>query len=95
MYKTDANHKEIVRVARQMGATVQNLAMVGHGCPDLIIGFKGINYLVEVKDGKQIPSKRALTFMEKDWHDKWNGQVAIVESINDLVHLLSPQKTIS
>ena len=47
--KVDANQKEIVAALRRIGATVQCLHMVGHGCPDLLVGWHGENILMEVK----------------------------------------------
>ena len=91
----DALQPEIVKAARSIGATVQTLAGVGKGCPDLVIGWQGRNYLVEVKSrenarrmGKGVPSATKLTELEQKWHDAWRGQVAIVETVEDLLSLL-------
>ena len=54
--KVDANHSTIVKALRDVGATVLSLASMGHGCPDLVIGKDGKNWLVEVKDPMQKPS---------------------------------------
>jgi len=86
--KLDANHKLIVRALRQIGCSVQSLASQGMGCPDLVVGFRGVNYLFEVKDGRKQPSQRKLTAMEKVWHDTWRGQVCIVESIDDALKII-------
>ena len=76
--RADANQPQIVDILRQVGATVQHLHMVGSGCPDIMVGFQGQNYLMEIKDGQKSPSKRKLTDDEQEWHDIWRGQVAIV-----------------
>ena len=39
--RTDSNHEEIVKALRAVGATVQSLAGVGHGVPDLLVGYQG------------------------------------------------------
>jgi len=78
--KVDANQEEIVTALRHIGATVQPLHMVGKGCPDLLVGYRGANYLLEVKDGTKPPSKRRLTPDEQRWHDAWQGDVLIVAS---------------
>lgn len=87
--KVDSNQSEIVQAMRRMGASVQHIHAVGKGCPDIICGFRGVNLLVEVKDGDKPPSKRRLTPDEIEWHDLWRGQVAIVESIDDALALLN------
>ena len=47
--RTDANHAAVVRALRQVGASVLDLSRVGQGCPDLLVGYQGKNFLVEVK----------------------------------------------
>ena len=58
--KIDANHEQVVTALRAAGATVQSLAGVGKGVPDLLVGYQGQTLLMEVKDGFKPPSKRAL-----------------------------------
>ena len=87
--RIDANQTAITQALRRMGASVQHLHTLGAGCPDLLVGFRGVNLLMEVKDGEKIPSKRKLTPDEQEWHDTWRGQVSIVESVEDAVNLLN------
>lgn len=84
----DRNQGEIVAALRALGATVTSLATVGKGCPDIVVGYRGTNLLMEIKDGLKPTSARALTDGEAKWHAEWQGQVAIVESIDDAVNLL-------
>jgi hypothetical protein len=86
--KIDDNQPEIVRALRGIGCTVQSLAAVGKGCPDLLVGVRGTNILMEVKDGSKPPSRQRLTELEQGWHDKWDGQVATVTSVEDAVQLV-------
>ena len=86
--RIDANQGEIVAYLRRIGASVQVLSAVGHGCPDLLVGFRGRNVLLEVKDGGKPPSKRKLTPDEQEWHALWRGEVRIVESIQDARSIL-------
>lgn len=80
--RTDANHEEIVKALRAVGATVQSLAAVGHGVPDLLVGYQGKTILMEVKDGKKPPSKRELTEDQVKWIDSWSGgSVFIVDNV--------------
>ena len=86
--KTDENQKLIVQALRKAGASVQSLAAVGKGCPDLLVGYNGINYLMEVKDGKKVPSARKLTIDQEHWHSVWTGAVHIVKNENDALKIL-------
>ena len=70
-----------------MGLSVQSLAGVGSGCPDLLVGSGGRDiWLVEVKDGAKSPSRQQLTPDEFAWHQAWRGRpVLIVRSLTDAV----------
>ena len=81
--KVDANQREIVAALRRAGASVQSLAPVGKGVPDLLVGFRGRNVLLEVKDGQKPPSARKLTDDEQVWQWGWKGQVLTVESVDE------------
>lgn len=76
----DANQPQIVKALRAAGATVQHLHTVGKGCPDILVGFRGVNYLLEIKDGSKPPSARKLTDDESAWHFQWLGNVRIVSN---------------
>ena len=79
--KPDANQEGIVRGLRAAGATVTITSAIGHGFPDLAVGYRGNNYLLEVKDPGKSAAKRRLTADEQDWHDRWRGAVHIVETV--------------
>ena len=87
--KVDANQTEIVNALRQVGASVQSLAATGKGCPDLLVGFRGKNLLLEVKDGGKVKSARKLTEDQVVWHQTWRGKVYIVESVDQALNLLN------
>ena len=83
--KVDDNHSQIVAALRNAGMTVQSIAAVGKGCPDLLVGWRGLNVLLEVKDGEKVPSKQRLTADEQNWHETWGGYVAVVTSVDEAV----------
>lgn len=86
--RIDRNQPAIVNLLRGYGASVQPLHTVGQGCVDLLAGFKGVNFALEIKDPDKPPSKRVLTPAEFLWHSSWCGQVAIVETVEDVKRLL-------
>ena len=79
--KIDDNQKEIVEALRKAGRSVQLLHTVGEGCPDLLVGFQGINYLIEIKWDK----KARLTPKQIEFHSRWRGQRAIVTTIDEAI----------
>ena len=86
--KIDANQTEIVKALRQVGASVQSLAATGKGCPDLLVGFRGVNWLMEVKDGNKVKSQRKLTDDQVVWHELWRGQVCVIEDIEQALKVI-------
>jgi len=86
--RIDDNQPEIIHGLRTIGATVQPLHSVGKGCPDILVGWRGKNFLIEIKDGKAPPSARGLTDAQLLFHSIWRGQVAIAESIDDAFRIV-------
>ena len=74
-----------VAVARcsSYGAEVTPTHTLGHGFPDLVAGFRGVTYLLEVK----MPGEH-LTEDEERWHRRWSGQVSIVYSEEDALRAI-------
>jgi hypothetical protein len=83
--RADANQVEIVKALEDMGAGVWNIKLP----VDLLICWRGANYLIEVKDGKKAPSARKLTDLQTDFFASWRGPVFKVESVTDAVNLLN------
>ena len=73
-HRLDANHEAIVNaLCAEPNVSVCSLAGVAAGCPDLLVGFRGVTHLVEVKDGAKPPSRRTLTPDQRRWIDRWHG----------------------
>lgn len=74
----DTNEEEIVDALRKVGATVQRLSI--RGVPDLLVGFRGRNYLLEVKvDDPNV----GLTDDQARWFLAWRGgEIPIVRTID-------------
>lgn len=88
MKKVDANQKEVVAKLRKIGASVVSTAAIGKGMCDIIVGYKGVNYLFEIKDGAKPPSQRKLTPDEAVFHDKWEGRISIINNIDEALKLI-------
>lgn len=90
--RTDDNHREVAQALIDIGATVCHLHAVGMGAPDMCIGFRGKNYMLEVKDGKKPPSATKLNTMQERWHQLWQGHVAVVYSVDDALREIGAVK---
>jgi len=86
--KVDANQQDIVNALRKAGASVQFLHGVGGGCPDILVGFRGQNLLMEIKDGAKSPSRQKLTEWQEKWGVSWNGQACVVSSEEEALAVL-------
>jgi len=86
--RIDSNQPEIVKTFQDLGCTVQHLHTIGNGCPDILVGYRSMNFLVEIKDGRKIPSQRNLTIDEKRWHLTWRGQVCIIKSVDEAINFI-------
>ncbi len=81
--RVDSNQAEIVADLRKCGASVWSLHEVGGGFPDIIVGFRGVNYLIEIKtpEGK-------LVVRQRRWHEVWPGQVAVARTSEEALHII-------
>lgn len=82
-HKVDRNQAEVVAALRAVGASVEVASGVGKGFPDLVVGYRGKTFLLEVKDGQAPVSQRVLTPDQASWHQKWRGHAAVVESAQE------------
>lgn len=92
--KVDSSQAEIVRCLRAVGATVQTLHKQGAGCPDLLVGHRGVNYLLEAKPpkgGTRI-RKDPRGDAQRAFHETWRGQVAIVHTCEEALRVIDAVK---
>ena len=85
--RTDDNHSAVVEELRSVlhDGTVLDASGAGNGFPDLVIGWKGRNYLVELKDPGKPPSRRKLTTAQVGLHQNWQGQIAVCHSAAEIM----------
>lgn len=88
--KVDSNQAELVKQIRQIpGVTVKHTHTVGQGFVDVCVGYRKLNYLFEIKDPSKPPSARRLTPEEEKFHQEWTGSVHVVETIDDVLNILT------
>jgi hypothetical protein len=69
----DSNHKAIVAALTYHGAIVADMGNAGGGIPDLLCGFRGVLFLVEVKT-----ATGALSAKQREFFDAWTEYPALV-----------------
>lgn len=97
--KVDANQDAIVTALRAAGATVQSLAPIGKGCPDLLVAgprkryFNGKSdvamFLLEIKNKK---GKDDFNEAQQKWHINWNAPVHVVYGADDALRVIGAIK---
>lgn len=86
--RKDTNQSEIENALKKIGATYMDTSSVGRGFPDLVVGFRGRNYLIEVKDGEKCPSQRRLTKAQLKFHSYWQSDIFVIKDISELLSVL-------
>jgi Holliday junction resolvase len=74
--KIDANQPDIVAALRAAGADVMSIAQIGGGYPDIIVGYRGANYMMEIKPSASAKLRKGQDYFRL-W---WRGQVCRVNS---------------
>lgn len=86
--KVDDNHGEIVKAFRKAGASVKPVHQL-KGFVDILVGYRGVDQLVEIKDGNKSPSKQKLTPDEEEFWATWKGRApVIVKSLDEIPEVL-------
>jgi mevalonate kinase len=68
--RRDKTEQIIVDALRKAGATVTQIS--GAGVGDLLVGFRGNNFLIECKT-----KRGTLTEAQKQFRERWQGQYAV------------------
>lgn len=78
--KRDSNQKDIVSALETIGCSVLLLHRVGDNCPDILVGYRGCNFLMEIKT-----EKGALTEGQKEFRELWRGSTFVVRSPEEAI----------
>ena len=89
--RVDANQLEIIKALLAIGCTVADTSRAGEGFPDLVVGYRGKNYLIECKDGNKRPSERRLTPAQIRFHKQWRGQIVTVKNADEAISVVAGQ----
>ena len=89
--RVDANQGEIVKALRALGFSVFDASSLGGGFPDIVVGKRGVNHLMEIKDGNKPPSARNLTPKEAQFFNLWQGEATVINSLEEALKVLHAQ----
>lgn len=81
-HRKDSNHGDIQSLLKESHCSVIDLSGIGDDCPDLLVGYRGRSFLVEIKSEKGKLSPGQLDFIRL-----WRGDPVIVARSFDDVWL--------
>lgn len=84
-HRSDTNQTDIVNALRKIGYTVADTSQAGGGFPDIVVGYGGINVMIEIKSDTGSPSQTKLTPAQVKFHDEWGGQICIVKTAEEAI----------
>lgn len=98
--KRDANHRDIVEALTRAGCSVMDTGGVGHGFPDVVVGVRGMTYLLEIKRewGKAGVTRTARATRERQeaFRASWRGHpVQVVTSPESALRAVGVLKSAS
>ena len=87
-FQLDKNQPKIIRELKSLGYSVQSLASIGSGCPDLLVGFNGNNYLFEIKNPERRGAKRFPNELEQEYIGNWKGSIHLAYTSQDIIDII-------
>ncbi len=86
--KVDSNQPAIIAELKRLGASVLVISCSEKGAPDLLVGFRGLDQLAEVKpDTPRLAGHRRLTQLM--WAAEWQGRgVVVLRTAGDCLDLI-------
>jgi hypothetical protein len=79
--RTDSNQHELVQAMRKIGAKVYHVRKP----LDLLVGYRGENILMEVKNPEKKGHADEFTKEETDFIATWPGRIAICYTIDEAI----------
>jgi len=89
--RVDANQSEIVKALRKHGAHVLITSQLKNAF-DILVGYKGKLYIVEIKDGSKVKSNRKLTQGEQKCADGFESvgvTYHVIESVEQALEMIN------
>lgn len=86
--RIDENQPHIVKGLRRVGASVLIVSQLKN-CFDILVGYNGVNYIIEIKDGEKPSSQRKLTKGELEFKHNWKGgKYYVVENLDEALEII-------
>jgi len=80
----DLCQKKVIEELIACGASVYDTHEVGKGFTDIVFGWRGVNYLMELKSKTKPREKSQVAFAKE-----WRGSHALLRDMEDTTYMLS------
>jgi hypothetical protein len=88
--RIDGNQNEIVEALRSIpDLSVSVTSRVGRGFVDIVVGYRGANFMFELKDPTKPKADQELTPEQQKFHAAWKGQIQKVFSLKEIITTLT------
>lgn len=75
--RVDDNHAEIVAALRKIGCSIIDISELGGGAPDLIVGYRGVWYVLEIKNPQTQYGRKGFNKNQKAWIAEVAGRAPV------------------
>lgn len=80
-YNTDSNQKDIVKALRKIPGV-----MVKTGMDDILVGYKGVNYWIEIKVSEAAAKQKSKTTQkQKELDESWAGHYLVAWTLDQIL----------
>jgi hypothetical protein len=86
--KKDANHDEIAEYLEKAGLLVEDMSAVGRGVPDLLVAYRNVIKMVEIKNKKTSYGRKGLNGLQRKLVDR-GFPVCVVRSLEEAAEFVS------
>lgn len=88
--KVDGNQAEIVEALRAIpGCKVRSLAQLGNDMPDLLVGYRGFNFLVELKNPEYPNGHKERRERQATFRAEWTGQCIVASTVSEIISTMT------
>ena len=88
--RTDSNQQAIVEALRAIpGCDVISLAPLGRGMPDILVGYRQFNFMVELKNPEYPNAHKDRLERQQSFRDNWPGQCMQASSVLEIIEYMT------
>lgn len=88
--RKDDNHNDVAELFEKSGFATEDMSHVGRGFPDLLVAYRGVMKLVEIKNRKTSYGRRGLNDLQRGLQARFN--VCVISSTDEALEFIGLMK---